>query len=225
MSLPSRSLVLAVLALGLASSAMAQNAPSEEGFSVWARMLFGHDGKPREAQLLDEARYPPTFAAKIKQRLMHLEVPPPVLDGNPATLQSAAEVRVVISPAPEGEVARIIAINLGPYPKPRPIEPRLIAALTGGWEGAIEARCTVSPAGRCREIEVGTPPGALEPARRYVKAAMQRMRFDPVLLDGKPVASEFRKRFVVDTSESSGPEDFREPKFDRLYRLRMAPAP
>jgi hypothetical protein len=197
---------LAAFALILAAAmpSLAQEAPAT--FSVWARVLFGEDGKVRESTLIDEDRYPAKFAENVKARIARASIQPPVVDGKPSTMRTGMELRFAVGP----EGTKISGITMSPIPLKREFElaqkdsPRV-------WTGDLTATCVVSPEGQCGAVEVAPVANLPEDLRRYMKTALERLRFEAQEIGGKPVEGEYVHRVAVTTVTTSG-KDFRDQR-------------
>ena len=217
----SKKLFLPVLvALAFAQQADAQETRDTYSVSVWARVLFGPDGKPSDYAIVDEDKYPPKFAENVKARVALARVPPPQAGGRPVTLRSGVELQFTITPTPQGGNVRLTGLSLGPMPTKRYLAsyPK-DTAQTGGWEGEVTGICTIGIEGRCRSIEVEALPGMPESVRRFARASLERWEFEPQEVDGKPIEGEYKLRVRLNTLDNA-PEDFREDKFLRLLRTR-----
>lgn len=207
-------------ACAVAGPAAAQGSGEPYAVSVWARVLFGPDGKPVEHALVDEAKYPPKFAENVKARVARASIPPPRVDGRAVTLRTGVELQFQVTPTAEGGTVRMQGISMGPMPVRKYLAsyPKDIGQ-TGGWQGEASAVCTVGTDGRCRAIEVSALPGMPESVRRYMKASLEQWEFESQQLDGQPIEGEYRLAVVFNTLDTA-PEDFREDKFLRLLRNR-----
>lgn len=212
--------ILLAGALGLACAAGAQGSAEPYAVSVWARVLFGPDGKPAEYALVDEGKYPATFAENVKARVARASVPAPQVEGRAVTLRTGVELRFLITPSAEGGSVRTQGIAMGPLPVTRYFAsyPKDVGR-SAGWEGRASAVCTVGIGGRCTNIDVTALPGVPESVRRYMKASLEQWEFEPQQVDGKPIEGEYRLTLDFSTLDSS-PENFREDKFLRLLRGR-----
>lgn len=212
--------ILFATALGLSATAGAQGHTEPYAVSVWARVLFGPDGKPVEYALVDEGKYPAQFAENVKSRVARASVPAPQLEGRAVTLRTGVELRFLVTPGAEGGSVRTQGITMGPLPvkKYYASYPQDIGR-SAGWEGRASAVCTVGTDGRCTRIDVTALPGMPESVRRYMKVSLEQWEFEPQQVDGKPIEGEYRLTLNFNTLDSS-PENFREDKFLRLLRGR-----
>lgn len=218
MSMKPLLLALAALGLSLPAAAQAPNEPYE--VSVWARVLFGTDGKPVEYALVDEEKYPAKFAENVKARIARASIPPPAVDGKPATLRSGVEMRFTVTPSSQGGTVKVDGIAMGAMPlrKYFAAYPQDIAQI-GGWKGEATGVCRIGTEGRCTSVEVTALPGMPESVRRHVKASLEKWQFEPQQIGGQPVEGEYRLKLRYDTPDSM-PEDFREDKFLRILKSR-----
>lgn len=215
-----RSTLLVPLLLALALPASAQDAGAPYEVSVWARVLFGTDGKPAEFTLVDEDKYPAKFAENVKARIARASIPPPQVDGKPATLRSGVEMRFTVTPAGQGGTVRVDGISMGAIPVKKYFAayPADIAA-TGGWQGEASGVCRIGTDGRCATIEVVAAAGMPESVRRHVKASLEQWLFEPQQVGGKPIEGEYKLTLKFNTPDAM-PEDFREDKFLRILKTR-----
>lgn len=215
-----RSTLLGSLLLGLALHAGAQDAGAPYEVSVWARVLFGTDGKPSEFALIDEDKYPAKFAENVKARIARASIPPPQVDGKPATLRSGVEMRFTVTPAGQGGTVRVDGISMGAIPVKKYFAayPADIAA-TGGWQGEASGICRIGTDGRCAAIEVVAAAGMPESVRRHVKASLEQWQFEPQQVGGQPIEGEYKLTLKFNTPDAM-PEDFREDKFLRILKNR-----
>lgn len=211
-------IIAAALAAGPQADAQESKAPYS--VSVWARVLFGLDGKPVEYELVDESRYPAGFAENVKARVARASIRAPEIDGRAVTLRSGVELRFTITPTDAGGTVRVDGVSIGAVPVRKYLAsyPKDIAQ-TGGWEGEASAVCRIGTDGRCASIDVAALPGMPESVRRYMRASLERWEFEPQQIDGKPVEGEYRLAVRFNTLDNA-PEDFREDKFLRLLRNR-----
>lgn len=217
---PFLSSILLAAALGLPGTAGAQGNAEPYVVSVWARVLFGPDGKPAEYALVDEGKYPAKFAENVKVRVARASVPAPQVEGRAVTLRTGVELRFLVTPGAEGGSVRTQGITMGPLPVRKYFAsyPQDVGR-SAGWEGRASAVCTVGIDGRCAQIDVRALPGVPESVRRYMKASLEQWEFEPQQVGGKPIEGEYRLTLDFATLDSS-PENFREDKFLRLLRGR-----
>lgn len=203
-----------------ASDAHAQTPAQPYNVEVWARVLFDTQGRAAEYTLVDEAQYPAQFAANVKERVARAKIPPPMDGAEAATLRSGVRLDFQVTPAAEGGSVKIVGLSMGPLPSKRYYAsyPKDVAK-TGGWEGEVQASCTVSPEGRCTTIEVKALPGIPESVRRFAKASLEGWTFEPQQVNDKPIEGEYTLRLRLNTLDDA-PEDFRRDKFQKIFNSR-----
>ena len=216
-----RFLLLALAGLCHALPAAAQAGADPYEVSVWARVLFGTDGKPVEYTLVDEEKYPPKFVENVKARIARATIPPQQVDGQPATLRSGVEMRFTVTPSAQGGTVKVEGISMGAIPVRRYFAayPQDIAQ-SGGWKGEATGVCSIAADGRCATIEVTALPGMPESVRRHVRASLEKWLFEPQQVGGRPIEGEYRLTLRYDTPDSLPLEDFREDKFLRILKNR-----
>ncbi len=212
--------LLSLVAVTLSPQAFAQDSMEPYPVSVWARVLFGTDGKPVEYALVDEAQYPAKFAENLKQRVAKAHIRPPEVDGKPATLRSGVELRFNVTPNAQGGIVKFEGISMDALPvkKYYASYPKDIA-MTEGWDGKATGVCKIGINGRCASIEVEALPGMPVSVRKHVRASLEQWEFEPQQINGKPVEGEFKLSIHYQTLDKA-PEDFREDKFLRLLKSR-----
>ncbi len=121
-----------------------------------------------------------------------------------------------MTPAAEGDSVKIICLSMGPLPiqKHYASYPRDVAQ-SGGWEGEVQALCTVSSEGRCTAIDVTALPGIPESVRRFAKASLEGWTFEPQWVNDKPIVGEYKLSLRLNTLDEK-PEDFRRDKFQKI---------
>jgi hypothetical protein len=188
--------------------------------SVWARVLFGPDGKPLEYALVNEEQYPVKFSENVRARVARAVIPPPTVEGRPVTLRTGVELRFEVTPTAEGGNVRLQGIGMGPMPVKQYLAsyPEDIGQV-GGWQGEASATCVVAKDGRCARIDVQALPGMPQSVRRYLQASLERWVFEPQFVDGQPIEGQFVLAVKFDTLDTA-PEDFRQDKFLRALRGR-----
>jgi len=189
--------------------------------SVWSRVLFGPDGRPKEIALVDEASYPAAFARSVRERVARTRVPPPQLDGKPATLKSGVVLRFQVTPqADGGGTVQLQDLGISPLPTKQYLAsyPRDIRR-SPGWQGQATGLCQVGTEGRCTQIDVKALPGMPESVRRHVRASLEAWTFEPQQLDGQPIEGEYTLHLHYETW-GGRPDDFRQDRFLRLLRQR-----
>ncbi|TDP62738.1 energy transducer TonB [Roseateles toxinivorans] len=212
--------LLSAAALVCAAPCIASDSDEPYSVSVWARLLFGPDGKPAEYAILDEDKYPAKFVENVKVRLARAVIPPPHIDGIPTTLRTGVELRFTVTRTAQGGSVRVDGIAMGPLPVKQYFAsyPRDVAR-SGGWQGDVTGVCTVGVDGRCRSIEVAALPGIPESVRKFMRASLEGWEFEPQLLDGQPVEGQYTLKMRLNTLDDA-PEYFREDKFLRVLRSR-----
>jgi len=212
---------LVAVVLGAWLSVGATQTPAEPyPVAVWARVLFGPDGRVVEQSLVDEAAYPAQFADNVKARVSRTKIEPPRTDGKPATLRTGVRIDFIVTPTAQGGSVRMSGLSMGPIPTrtyyasyPRDV------GQTDGWQGEVVGICKVGTEGRCVSVEVSALPGMPESVRRYAKASLEGWTFEPQQLDGKPIEGEHTLRLQLNTLDGA-PEDFRQDKFQRILKSR-----
>ncbi|HYD82119.1 MAG TPA: energy transducer TonB [Paucimonas sp.] len=194
------------------------NAPYQ--VTVWAQVLFDTSGKASEIDIADESSYPARFLENIRARLANARIPAPSDEGAPATFKTGVQMNFTVTPGEAGGSVRMDGLRMSPLPTKTYYAsyPKDIGG-TAGWQGKITAMCTVGTEGVCTSFDVKAVPGMPESVRRYAKASLERWTFVPQEVNGKPVAGEFALNLRFETTDTM-PQDFREPKFDRILRGR-----
>lgn len=215
-----RLVTVLILSIAPGQWTSAQTASAPYSVSVWARVLFGTDGKPIEYAIIDEEKYPRKFAENVRARVARAVVPPPEVQGRQATLRTGVELQFLVTPTADGGTVRLQGVSMGPIPVKRyqASYPTDIAQ-SGGWTGEASAVCEVDVTGRCSTIEVKALPGMPESVRRYMRASLEQWEFEPQRLDGTPIPGQYALSIRFNTLDSA-PEDFREDKFLRVLRNR-----
>jgi hypothetical protein len=192
--------------LGIPCLAEEGSAPQE--LSVWARVQFGADGKPTDFAIADEARYPPKLVENVKARLARATVEPPMAEGQPATMRTGVEVRFEIVKSEQGTTVKAAGLTISPFPLVKDAGAETLKI--GGWKGEVTVVCQVGVEGKCVSTEIVASPAPPENLRRYAKTSLDKWRFEPQQVGGKPVQSEYRHRIIVlDTADYKAPDDFR----------------
>lgn len=214
--------MLGIAAQALPPATLAQGA-AEPPFevTVLSRVLFGADGQAGEITLMDEASYPVPFAAAVRARLERARIPAPKdAAGQPATFRTGVRMVFTVTPAATGAQVKVTGLSIEPLALRRHYEPlpREIANASD-WSADVVASCTVSIEGRCQSIHVLAMPGQPEVVRRYARDSLDRWEFEPQQVAGKPVEGEVKVVFRL-SSRGQQPDDFRQPKFDALQKIR-----
>lgn len=190
--------------------------------SVWARVLFGPDGKAAEWAVVEADQYPAAFVFNVKARLARAAIPPPTTaQGQPAALRTGVEMYFMVTPTDTGGgTVRVAGISMSPLPIKQYYAsyPKDLAR-SAGWQGSASAVCTVAVDGRCRDIDVTAAPGIPDSARRFMRASLEGWAFEPQQLDGQPIEGQYTLHVRLITQDDQ-PEDFRQDKFQRLLRDR-----
>lgn len=219
-----------LLTLGLMSASLqAQAAGSPYTVDLWATLLFDASGQASSVTVRDAAEYPPALLEAVQARLAQARIPSvQALDGSGrnASFQSGVRVRLAITPgsgeATDGAAGqvRIAGLRIEPMPSQRYAAsyPRDIAR-SAGWQGRVTASCMLGTDGRCGPVQIEALPGMPESVRRWARVSLASWIFEPQRIDGQPVASEVRVSFALETRDSM-PQDFRQPKWDRLMMQR-----
>jgi hypothetical protein len=194
--------------LALAGPALAQEAANTTTMSVWARVLFGEDGKVREVDIADADQYPKAFAENVKARISRATIPPPVADGKPATMRTGVELRLATTTTPQGPATKVTGLTMSPFPLKREFNLKQ-PDVPGAWAGEISATCVVSVEGKCGPVELAAAPNTPETIRRFAKSTLERLQFEPQRVGEKPIEGEYTHRVAV-TLEAAAPQDFRD---------------
>jgi hypothetical protein len=198
----------ACVAAMLGTPCIAQEGAAPQAFSVWARVNFGVDGKPVDFVIADEARYPPKLVENVKARLGRASVDPPRVEGQAATMRTGVEVRFEVAASDQGTTVKAAGLTVSPFPLVKDAGPETLKL--GGWSGEVTVVCQVGVEGKCLSTEIVAPPETPEKLRRYAKASLDKWRFEPQQIGGKPTQGEYRHRIIVlDTTDYKAPDDFR----------------
>jgi hypothetical protein len=201
-------------------TAAAQDSKEPYSVSVWARALFGTDGKLAHYTLVNEDLYPAKFAENVKLRVARASIKAPEVDGQSVTFRTGVELRFTVTPTAEGGTVRLDGLSMGPIPVKKFLAsyPQDIAQ-TGGWQGEATGLCKIGIDGRCTAVEVNTLPGMPESVRRHVRVSLEGWEFEPQQVAGRPIEGEFKLALRYNTLDNA-PEDFRQDKFLRAIRNR-----
>ena len=188
--------------------------------TVWAIVLFDTSGIAREIDVADESRFSAQFLENVRQQLSNAHIQPPTEDGVTATLKTGVQLVFFITPSENGGSAKIVKLQVSPLPTKTYFAsyPKDVRH-TRGWEGAVSAICAVGTDGTCTTINVKALPGMPESVRRFAKTSLEGWTFQPQEVNGKPVAGEYELSVKLKTRDNV-PEDFRQPKFERILRAR-----
>ncbi len=187
---------------------------------VWARVVFGVDGKAQSQQVVGEDQLPAAFVDIVKTHLAAARVEPRSIDGKPATFTSGVRLQYEITRSREGGSARLAQVQVAPLPLKRYYAafPRELRG-PNNWDGAFTATCLVGTEGVCSHISVKTLPGMPPSIHRYAKASLERWTFEPQRVDDVAVVGEYVLKLNMHTI-ATRPEDFRMNKFDRIQLRR-----
>lgn len=210
------SLLLAVSA----SAAHAETPAQPYTVEVWARVLFDTQGKVAEYALVDEAKYPAQFAENVKERVAKAKIDPPQENGQAVTLRTGVRLDFRVTPKAEGGSVKIVGLSMGPMPTHRYFAsyPKDVGK-TEGWEGEVQALCTVGIEGTCTAVAVTALPGMPESVRRFAKVSLEGWTFEPQRVNDKPIEGEYKFRVRLHTLDGR-PEDFRQDKFQKILSGR-----
>ena len=212
--MPNRRLKTA-LALLLAAALAPALAADDKPYTVaiWADVEIGTEGTVTAAKIKKESDYPAAFVAAVNKRIAALRIDPPTDAGAPATLRSGLLLSYTVTPSAGGGSVSLDSINLSPMPVREQFAPypRELSG-QGDWKGKLTVSCLVGADGMCGSIEVVSDNGVLpEPARRFARDSLQKWKFEPQRLNGKPVEARFST--VLDmTVEKTEIKDFRDAR-------------
>lgn len=205
--------------------------PSRAPYTVdlWATLLFDTSGQASSVKVREAGDYPPALLEAVQSRLAQARIPPvQALDGSGrvATFQSGVRVRLAITPgtaesadAAPGQV-RIAGLRIEPMPSQRyaaSFPPDI--GRGADWQGRVNASCMLDTQGRCGPVQIEAVPGIPESVRRWARASLAGWTFEPQRVDDQPVPSEVRVSFTLEAKQLN-PQDFRQPKWDRLMLQR-----
>ncbi len=210
----------ALLLAVLAPASYAQKSSQPYQVEVWARVLFDTQGRVAEYALVDEAQYPAQFAENVKERVAKAKIDPPQEDGKAVTLRTGVRLDFRVTPKEEGGSVKIVGLSMGPLPIQKYYAgyPKDVGKVEG-WEGDVQALCTVGSEGRCTSIAVTALPGIPESVRRFAKASLEGWTFEPQRVNDKPIEGEYKFRLHLYTRDGR-PEDFRRDKFEKIFNSR-----
>ncbi len=219
---PGPGLRCAALLLAVCAQAISAETPSRPyRVEVWARVLFDTQGRVAEYALVDEAQYPAQFAENVKERVAKAKIDPPQEDGKAVTLRTGVRLDFRVTPTEEdGGSVKMVGLSMGPMPTKRYYAsyPKDVGK-TPGWEGEIQAQCTVSIEGLCTAIIVTALPGIPESVRRFAKASLEGWTFEPQRVNDKPIEGEYKLLTRLHTRNGM-PEDFRQDKLQKIVKSR-----
>lgn len=181
--------------------------------AIWARVEIGAEGTVTAAEIIKPSDYPAPFLAAVDTRIAALRIDPPTDAGAPATLRSGLLLSYTVTPSAAGGSVSLDSMSLSPLPV-REQFARYPRELSGpeDWKGKLTVSCLVGADGLCGSIEVVSDNGVLpEPARRFARDSLQKWKFEPQRLNGKPIESRFTT--VLDmTLEKTEIKDFRDAR-------------
>lgn len=211
--MPNRRLPTALALLLSAALTPAIAAPDKPyTVAIWATVEIGAEGTVTASEIKKPSDYPAPFLAAVNKRIAALRIDPPMDAGAPATLRSGLLLSYTVTPSATGGSVSLDSINLSPLPVREHFAP-YPRELSGpeDWKGKLTVSCLVGVDGMCGAIEVVSDNGVLpEPARRFARDSLQKWKFEPQRLNGKPVEARFST--VLDmTVEKTEIKDFRDP--------------
>lgn len=200
--------LLLVPALASTEQAAAPSAP----YSVFltANAHFDVTGQLATVEFVDAGSLPAGFLAPVEAQLKKRPISPPQVDGAPATSDTAIYVAMTITPKPGGADAKVDSVGQGPLLVRRTSQPypRELRDMEH-WTGKLVGECTVGIEGRCGRINIAQEdPGMPKPARRYVRETMQKWKFEPQRVGGKPIQTQYQSAFALQTGDAAPPEYF-----------------
>ncbi len=206
-----RPLLLSLLLVPVLASAEQAAAPSAP-YPVFltAKAHYDVTGQLTKVEFVDAASHPAGFLAHVEAQLKKRPITPPQVDDAPATFDTAIYVAMTITPKPGGADAKMDSVGQGPLLVRRTSQPypRELRDMEN-WTGKLVGECTVSIEGRCGRIDIAQEdPGMPEPARRYVRETMQKWKFEPQRVGGKPIEAKYQSSFTLQTGEAAPPEYF-----------------
>lgn len=206
-----RPLLLSLLFVPALASAE-QAAPPTAPYPVFlvAKAHYDVTGQLATVEFVDAKSHPAGFLAHVEAQLKKRPITPPQADGAPATFDTAIYVAMTITPKPGGADARMESVGQGPLLVRRtsPPYPRELSE-TENWTGKLVGECTVGIEGRCGRVLIAQEdPGMPEPARQYVRDTMQKWKFEPQRVGGKPIETKYQSAFTLRTGEAPPPEYF-----------------
>jgi hypothetical protein len=208
------------LALGLPTAAGAQEPTAAYEVSLWARVLFGVEGRPVDIEIIDQPGLSAQFIRGARARIERARIEPRQLNGSPAELRTGVRMGFEVTPGPQGASVKVLGLEMLPLPLKQPhaaYPPDLARAES--WAGTLTASCTVSVAGRCKSASVRSRVVMPESARRFVKDSLELWVFEPQELAGQAIEGEFATDFHL-RAQAVAPEDFRMDKFERVIKGR-----
>lgn len=168
---------------------------------------FDAEGRLVALRPHNEAEQPAPLWDNLKARLAAMKVPP-VLgeDGQPASFRTGLYLNLEVSPAGEGKMGQVRIKGLKPKPLVLSADyyglPKDISR-TAGWNGEVEAECTVGTDGRCGDVKVKALPGMPQSVLKWASATMALWQFQPPEINGKPIPSPVHQSFRLSIKENA----------------------
>jgi hypothetical protein len=201
-------------------AALGQDGTAPYQVAVWARVLFGPEGRATAVEFVDNAGLPPKFLQGARERLEKARIEPRQVQGAAVSFRTGVRMDFEVAPAPQGGTVRLLGLAMLPLPIKRLYADRPAnVAQVEGWTGALTASCIVGQDGRCQRVSVRSNVAMPETARRFVKESLELWWFEPQQLAGQPVEGEFETEFALQAALPP-PEDFRQDKFERVTKGR-----
>ena len=214
------SLLLTLLLSALVATASPTHAAEPYTVKVWASVLFDTEGKSTEFRVVDEETLPAPFLKGVKQRLAQARIKPQLDGTEPASFRTGVRLDFLITPTDSGGTVTVKGLTIDPLPIKKYFAsyPDDVAR-TGGWEGGVNATCTVGTDGTCIAVDVKALPGMPDSLRRFAIASFKQWQFEPQQLNGRPVEGQYTLQLTLQT-EDTMPDDFRRPKSDHSLQRR-----
>lgn len=201
-------------------AAWGQEAAAPYQVAVWARVLFGTDGRAAAVEFVDSADLPPKFLQGARDRIEKARIEPRQVQGAAASFRTGVRMDFEVKPGPQGGTVRLLGLAMLPLPVKRLYADRPSnVAQVEGWTGVLTASCNVGQDGRCQRVNVRSKVAMPETASRFVKESLELWWFEPQQLAGQPVEGEFETEFALQAALPA-PEDFRQDKFERVTKGR-----
>lgn len=211
--------VWCLVAMGSAA-AWGQEGAAPYQVAVWARVLFGADGRASSVEFIDTPGLTAKFLQGARERIEKARIEPRQLQGSAVSFGTGVRMDFEVKPSPQGGTARLLGLAMLPLPIKRAYADRPPdVAQAEGWKGVLIGSCTVGQDGRCQRVSVRSSVVMPESARRFVRESLELWWFEPQQLAGQPVEAEFESEFVLQ-AEQAAPEDFRQDKFERVTKGR-----
>ena len=102
-------------------------------------------------------------------------IPPPVVDGKPATLRSGVEMRFTVTPSGQGGTVKVDGISMGAMPIRKffaayPLD----IAQSGGWKGEATGVCRIGTQGQTQLKQFGTELRAEQEVQKLVAEKLKK---------------------------------------------------